>query len=412
MKANKLFSPALLVPLTLLTPYVFVAQYGISVLELVVFSFVLLILIRPGKQTIPHIPTFLFIFLCLYAAGFLGALINGALAWGVPVGYWNMGFFYKLLLALGAFWLGTNNTRSIAEILKNRWVKFAILALCILALVYPFLSFDFRMKYLSVFFGGEGIEENFHNPRMPGVGINNVIYSFMLVCFLIVSFQAFLNKNISLLIPTALLLTILSLSSKLAIGLGVLSCFILFLAKIVPRHAAIPYRNIKLLAGLGLIVLVAGFILTQTEFGLKIQQSYATVQRFEAAFAEDHDEPVGFELRFLRWAQGIERVQLAPLLGIAKDPFLSQEGPLVGFYKPHSEWIRIWMFYGMAGLVAWLLLVTAMIILNMKNKIQLEWVLLYFSFVGFMLYDGGVDAPRFVPFWFYLIGLNYSLIRK
>jgi len=412
MRLSKLYTPGLLLPLGLLTLYVPIAHYYVSILELLILGYVFIVIGRALNHPLPHTPTFLIVFFMLYTAGFMGALLNGVLHWDVPAGIWNLNFYYKLLLALGAFWLGAQNTQSLAEIFANRWVKLAVLALTILMLYYPFMDQGLRLQIIGPFWNDPNIDELLRNPRMPGLGINNVIYAMMLACLLILSFQQFLEARISALLPVSLALIVLSLASKLAIGVGFLSCIILFVVKVLPRNAVMTVRNIKMVGVSAILLVILGYVLVYTELGSAIQDAYATVQRFEAILGAGGGEPVGFELRHGYWIEGLRRVELAPFLGIAMDPFNSQLGSLVGFYNPHNEWIRLWMLYGALGLAAWILLLASLVVLNIRRQLRLEWVLLYGSFIAFMLYDGGVDAPRFVPYWFYLIGLNYSLLVK
>ena len=153
---------------------------------------------------------------------------------------------------------------------------------------------------------------------------------------------------------------------------------------------------------------------TQTTAGKNVMDTYATVRRFEAMLEERSidDKPYGFALRVQLWKKGLARAELAPILGIAKDPFLSMKGTLVGFYGPHNEFLRMWLLYGFTGLVAWVYLLGYMLYANLRYKTGIEWIILYGALALFMMFDGGVDDPRVATYLLLMFGLNWGQIRR
>lgn len=422
MNVSTLFSAKLLVPLTLLTPYVFVLHYGISILELLVFAFLLLLVL--SVEAI-RFPKFLLVFYVLFTLGYFGALING-LQWNVPIGIWNLNFFYKMLVGIGAFFVGVKYRNDLISIFSSHTFLIAVLVLASIALVYPFLSFETKINYLGVFYPPDsGFERYFTSRRMPGLGLNANIYAFIVFSYLLFSFRAFLNKHISLIRPLLLFLVILVLSSKVMIALSVAACTFMLFQKTLHMYLSrltgalqigIHRRGFVITSSIVVILLCAGIIATQTSAGRAVVDSYATVARFQRLLsaAESPDgEPRGFARRIVLWKKGLDRVQMAPLLGIAKDPFKRLSDSLVGFYNPHNEFLRMWALYGFAGLCAWIFLLSYMLYKNMRRNTGVEWVILYVALAFFMMFDGGLDDPRVTVYLLLVLGLNWAeLTRK
>lgn len=417
------FSPKFILPLTLLTPYVFVLHYGISVLELFIWAFLIMVLTPTIIQSEFKLPRFLFVFYGLFTVGYLGALINGVF-WRVPIGIWNLNYFYKLLLGIGAFCIGMRYRGEIGDLFKSKLILGAVLVLGLIALTFPFLPYDTRIAYFGILYPPDsGFERFFNQRRLPGLGINGNIYSFMVFSYFLFAFRAYLDSRNSFIIPLVSFLIILAMSSKLSIAFAVGGSIALILNRTfrfsisgVKRHIRLVIGKRAFLVGFGLVLALIGLAIfaTQTTTGKNVMNTYATVQRFEAILEEGSidDKPQGFELRFQLWKKGLERAELAPILGIAKDPFLSMKGTLVGFYGPHNEFLRMWLLYGFAGLVAWVYLLGYLLYVNWRHKTGIEWILLYGALVVFMMFDGGVDDPRVAVYLLLVFGLNWGQIRR
>jgi O-antigen ligase len=423
MKTLAPFSPRFLIPLTLLTPYVFVLHYGISVLELVVWAFIFAVLLPTVAIGELRLPRYLLIFLLLMTIGYLGALVNG-IAWNVPIGIWNLNYFYKLLLGIGAFYIGMRYQGDMRRIFQGRLVLFSMVALGAIAIIYPFLGFDTKVKYFGIFYlTGSDFEKYLTDRRMPGLGLNANVYAFIVYSYLLFSFRAFLQGKISFVIPLVAFLVILVLSSKLVIALSIATCAVLIMRSSLHFLRSDSGEGIRVMFGkrgtlvgttIGLILVAIIIAATQTDAGKRLVDSYATVHRFQAILAEQagSDDPKGFALRFELWNKGLDRVELAPVLGIAKDPFIRLAGTLAGFYNPHNEFLRMWMLYGLAGLVAWLYMLGYMVYKNIRHKADFEWLIFYGALAVFMMFDGGIDGPRVNVYLFLMLGLNWSQIRR
>lgn len=421
---HRIFSPKLLVPLTLLTPYVFVLQYGVSALELLVFLALTLVLLPTVLFRQASIPAFLVAFLTLYSLGYLGALLNG-IHWSVPVGVWNLNFFYKILLALGAFYISASYPHEIHTVLRSRLFLATLCVLGAVAIVYPFLSYDTKIQYFSILYRpGSDFEQYFTSRRMPGLGINANVYSFMLFSYLLFVFRNFIERTTSWLFPLLCFISILVLSSKTVIALSVAGCTAILAGHTLrrtrgsdasARRIFLNLRCAKLLSVFLILTLLSVFFAMYTQTGRTVVDSYATVQRFQALLEQTPDtegEPTGLALRLTLWSRGLDRAELAPILGIARDPFNSLRGSLVGFYNPHNEFLRMWILYGICGLAAWVFLLAHLIQENLRHGKSIEWPAFYFGLIVFMLFDGGLDDPRIMVFTFLMVGMNYRSLKN
>ena len=417
------FSPKLLIPLTLLSPYVFILHYKISLLELVVWAFLFVVLLPTIARREFRLPKFLLVYLLLMTIGYVGALTNG-LSWGVPIGVWNLNFFYKVIIGVAAFCVGLRYTGEMSELFRSRFLIVMMVLLGAIALIYPFLTFDMKVKYFSIFYGqGSDYERYLTDRRMPGLGLNANVYAFMVYSYLLFSFRAFLDGKISFVVPLIAFLVILVLSSKLVIALAVATCAALIIYRSLRFrksesgegiNVGIGKRGAAVGAALFLTLVAIVAAATQTAAGKRVIDSYATVKRFEAILSQEAQggPPQGFELRVHYWKKGLQRAELAPVLGIAKDPFVRMAGSLVGFYQPHNEFLRMWLLYGLAGLIAWIYLLSYLTYKNARHKTQIEWLVLYGALFAFMMFDGGLDDPRVNVYLFMMLGLNWAQIKK
>ena len=422
MNINALYSPKVLVPLTVLTPYVFLGHYGVSVLELVVWAYLIVILLPTMIEKNFGLPVFLIVFFSIYTLGYFGALING-MAWNVPIGIWNLNFFYKVIVGVAAFCIGLRYRGDIGEIFGSRIFLITIVAVGLIALIYPFLPFDSRVRYFGIFYNQSGdFEQYLTSRRLPGLGLNANVYAFVVFSYLIFSFRAFLERTVTFIVPLAAFLVILVLSSKLVISLSVASCVFIVLHSAIRLSMSADRTGLHVRFGkwgsavgvaLSIVLIGVVFFATQTETGKEVVDSYATVQRFEAALSRQaaDENPQGFALRVKYWKKGIERAELAPVLGIAKDPYRRLSGTLAGFYNPHNEFLRMWLLYGLLGLCAWVYLIWHMSYKNLEVHSDFEWKLYYGALALFMFFDGGLDDPRVTVYFFLMIGLNWAHIR-
>lgn len=423
MRLAHLFSPQLLIPMTLLTPYVFLLHYGVTALEFLILGFFVIVIVPSVIERDLWIPRFMVVFWALLTMGYIGGLINGV-QWRVPIGLWNLNFGYKMLLAFAAFYAAFSFRGPVDRIFGSRFFVIFTGVLGAIALIYPFLAYSTKIQFFGVLYPPDsGFERYFTSRRMPGLGINANVYSFMALTYLTIAYRGFLDRTVTLFVPLTLLLIILVLSSKLTIVLALAGCGALTIHRAFRLRIGRPTQQLSLAFDKrGLLVTSVAcasllgivFLATQTATGKTIVDSYATVKRFEAIMEKrgPDEGPVGFALRVHYWKKGLKRVELAPVLGIARDPFRRLSGTVVGFYNPHNEFLRMWILYGLVGLCAWLYLIAYMLYKNHRHKVGIEWLIIY-AFLGvFMFFDGGLDDPRIITYLFLLLGLNWRAIAR
>lgn len=419
---DKINNPKILLPLVLITPYIFVARYGITLIEVIIIcTFMSSALPKIVKGSF-RLPIFLLIFLMLYSFGWIGALING-LVWNVAPGYWNLNFIYKAFLIIGAYYIGLKYYQDPERIITGSFFYFVVLCVGVIAASYPFLTPEQRFSLYGIFYmPGSGAERYFTSSRFPGLGINANVYSFFMYCCLLFSFNAWVKKKAPVAISLVIFFIILVLSSKLIIVLSVISCAIILAHKSLRVIASkdpgckqtmriwMSRRRLSIIGLVFMFVLSVSLFVTQTESGEIIAHKYSTIHRFKR-FLEPQDKPYGFELRFILWERGLERVQMAPFWGIPRNNGSKEDNSLLTFYNPHNEFIKLWMLYGILGVLSFIYLIVHLTVINYRHNTDIPWKLVYPALGLFLFFDGGVEAPRVICFLFMLIGLNVGYLR-
>ena len=401
--------------LLFLTPYIGISNYGITLLEIVAFLFLITLpLINQGKLI--KIPNILLFYFILYTLGFIGATINSALNWGVPFTLSNLNFFYKIVIAISSYFLGVYFIKYFQEkkvdIFSNLIVKITIFLILLMVLTWPLLSYELRIKIYQSFFpqqqGGLG---GLKSLRFPGPGINNNSYSFFINVLFVMSVNSWINKTCKYYIPLFLFIIILALASKLAAGSALIALIFLLLKKIKANGYNLKKRPLYLLSLISVLTLILIYIVSIPEISDKISESFTILRRIELLSSTNKNiDPSGASERYELWELGIQRVKLAPLLGIVKNPLvLDSEVNIVNFANPHNEFIRIWMFYGFLGMFSWIALIAYFLWLNWKLN-SFDFFIIWILFVMFMMYDGGIDNPRFLVFLFFIFGWNFKYI--
>jgi O-antigen ligase len=129
-----------------------------------------------------------------------------------------------------------------------------------------------------------------------------------------------------------------------------------------------------------------------------------------STLAESGDDASTFETRFKYWERGFERVLLSPLLGIKKTS--SGQFP-INFTNPHNEFIFLWTYTGLLGLLAFLFLFLYLILINFRSSGLLNiWILIYLSFIIIMFFDSSFSLVKIYPFFFILVGINIYELKK
>ena len=112
--------------------------------------------------------------------------------------------------------------------------------------------------------------------------------------------------------------------------------------------------------------------------------------------------------RFEIWQLGIERVKIAPIFGIdVVQADLASDTKPIYFATPHNEFLFYWMSLGIAGLLAYSILLIYLVWINLLPKFRIEWIIIYSALIIQMFFDGAFQTLRFQFIFFIFLGLNF-----
>ena len=397
-------------PLVLAPPMATVGQFGITLPEVMVVyaGFMILLLGREGRQ---GTPPFMLMFLLLFCMGWIGSLYN-AYEWHIPVSLGNVVFLYTPLLAWTGFVVGNYSALSLNDIVTSTYTRVIIISVAVFAAAYPFLSPGTRQLIMTPF-----INELFHSrlasPRFPGIGINANVYSFMVYVFGIFSLHAYLRGRGAAAIPFAAIVIIVAAAGRTITVLMLASVLVLVGAaafrsgrQTFDRIRAATTRRRAFGIGLVIIALTAVAI----AYGAQARDAFSLYVRFQDMLSDS--EYGGLRTRTDVWAIGLERLKLSPVLGIPRDPGRVDDSNPLYYYTPHNEFISLWTLFGVLALIAHVFLILRMIIMNLRYKAELPWLLLYGAMIVQMMVDSVFGGPRATAFFFMIIGLNTLYLRE
>ncbi len=409
---RKLVLP-LFIPLALVTPYVFWGLVGITLFELLIIAIFSGVLIFSEQKKI-YLPPLLKAYLLLFFLGWLGAVTNASLNWEIGVGLSNLKIFYFFLLAVAAYNVGYKYYIPLEDIFSSRIFKGLLIALIALILVYPYLSYAQRFGFLH-FFYPPGTPESkfirFHYARFPGLGVNANVYAFMMYTVFLFCFQAYLRTKKLRIILVGIFFAILITGSKSIFLITVISMVFLLLGS----SSLLRVRQAKriFISALGLICLTLLFVsfFKYSEIGQDVFERISVFQRISSGFDGNNLGGKSMEGRFTLWGMGMKRVELAPVLGIVPDRYVQSEEEALFFTTPHNEFIAFWMFYGILGLLAHIILLVWLFIMNLGQRTTLVWSIYYGALIIFISCDAAFSSVRFQPMFFMLVGMNIRFLQ-
>jgi O-antigen ligase len=307
-------------------------------------------------------------------------------------------------LCYAGYCIGYTKYESISDIGKSRILKVIVIVLAAYVGMYPFLSDEIRLITMRPFFAPATDESSFallYSPRFPGLGINANIWAFMNLILLIFVLKSTLERKITWIYVFLILIIIIITASKTVLFLSIIS----IITQIIFYKGNIQ-RKINIL--LIILPIIIGFStwLSLTDTGKLLQDQIVIAKRISYIFEStnvNRIDPV--EDRKLLWAMGIERVELSPFLGISKSTVVS-ESYLPYFSHPHNEFIAIWMFMGIIGLLSVIILIFGLIHKNFLYKNWPFWINIYIALVFQMFFDAAFQSTRFLPLFFIIVGLN------
>lgn len=414
---SKLFSASCLLPLLLASPMIPVGPYGVSLAEILIILGGLYLLLGRNGFSVP-VPKFLVVYVCLYAIGWLTSLYNAA-NWGIPVGLERLNFLYLASVPLLAYLVGRYSSHDIGRIVTNKFAYAVLCAVAIVAAVYPLLDTETR-QFMLYYFWADVDSPRFGSPRFPGMGINANLYSYTVFVFLLFAFDRYLKDKSSFAVPLFAAIVIVAASSKLIMFLSAASCGALWIAKRVAARKHPRLRPVRSPWGvsrkafyIGMLVVGAVWLgIRYSEELSALRDTYVFLGRLEEVLDNQPGAESPLEARMFHWNSGLERVQLAPLLGIAMPPAtLTADPDVLYFNSPHNEFIYYWSAYGMFGLAAHVFLVGYLLALNILRRSALPWIILYLTLICQMFFDGAFQAIRFVAMFFLIAGLNVRYLQ-
>ena len=156
---------------------------------------------------------------------------------------------------------------------------------------------------------------------------------------------------------------------------------------------------------LSLLLLILSFMIF-TDIGKKIRDKIIILKNIITLIEhEQTDEISALGNRFTLWRMGMERVNLAPFMGIKKSPIYDDSKPIT-FCCPHNEFIAYWTFTGFLGLLAFVVLIVGLLFKNKNSYHGYYWNGFYIALTIQMLFDAAFQSTRFIPLFFLIVGMN------
>jgi hypothetical protein len=328
---------------------------------------------------------------------------------------------YLLCLPILAYLVGARSELDLEAISTTRLMVVIMSAVTIFAIAYPFLDVVARKAVLIWFVPVQYLDSpRYDAPRFPGLGINGNVYAFMVLVPFLFSLSAYLKGKASLVVIVLTGLTILMTSGRIAMFCALLGGAVIWWSRARSerrrRRAAgtLPVRRTRrlLVYVVALAIVGVGLSSVFNEQLAGVWSKVVFVDRIsmlfdphKAAITADGDVSE-MDIRFIHWRLGMERVKLAPFLGIAPNIYVNTDTDVVLFSAPHNEFIFYWTAYGFLGLLATAYLVAALIFMNIRRRTGPTWVALYGALIVQMMFDGALQYVRFLAMFFIIIGLN------
>jgi hypothetical protein len=408
LKLSEFFAPAFMIPLALITPYVFLGDVGVTIFELFIVTGFFSIIFKKRKAPKER---FLVIYLVLMISGYFFALINGIVIYGMTFSFGDLKVGYWSLLAISGFSIGKNYFQNIEGIGNSSIFKIILFVLCIFIISYPFLNTDLKYLIMSNFYSSNLSSSDLNridSLRFPGLGINSNIYAFMLlICFHISLYSVF-KGVVSWIYPLLLFFAICICASKTVLILALFLFFVMFIFDNKLKRKIRMKFLILIILSLPLII----YFVSSTSIGKEFINNIVIIDRL-IELSEDRSD-YGYENSYSGrtelWSMGVERVMLSPFFGI-KLSNKSDDDRIINFCCPHNEFIAYWTFMGILGLLSYFTLICSIIRKNKNSKNALFWYLLYFALVVQMFFDSAFQNVRFIPLFFILVGINISELK-
>jgi O-antigen ligase len=376
-------------------------NFGFSIAEIITLLYGP-IFVMAYKRSI-KLPIVLIVFIVLSIIGRVGAFVN-SMDYNIPFNYTKLVFLFIIFIQVISYIIGRYTSLSIEKIVLSKVTKIILLIVVVIALTYVVLDLQQRSFLLSRFFPANMDPIRFASPRFPGLGINANIYSFIIFMFLVLSLKYYFENLTSFYFTFLCIIPILLVTSKTTILLSFvsLSLFAIHYYKKNKRLNISTKKSLLVFSALIIMGLIA--VLASIFFS----EYFTILDRFDELLG-NNENINSLDSRYLLWEMGIERIKLAPILGIdvVQADMISDSIPLY-FANPHNEFLFYWMSLGITGFMAYVIFLVYMLYANIFPKVRLEWLLIYFALIVQMTFDGAFQTLRFQFIFFIFLGINFK----
>ena len=389
-----------LLPLFLMSPMLTIGGFGLTIAEILTF-FTGVVFLMGLKGNIKF-PVILILFIFLTVVGRIGAFMN-SLDYDIPLNYAKIVFLFIIFIQVISYFIGRYSKITFNEIIVSRFAKVVFVVLAVLSLIYIVSDFDTRVRVLTLFFPKGMDFIRFNSPRFPGLGINANIYSFIVFMFLVMSVRTYLENKSNFLIPFLCLVIIFSITSKTTIIVSMIALlfFSIYFYCRKNTDSLTKKKAIRIMITLSIIFFIIVIV------SIVFAEYVIIFQRFDELLGNSENIN-SLNDRFEIWQLGIERVKIAPIFGIdVVQADLASDTKPIYFATPHNEFLFYWMSLGIAGLLAYSILLIYLVWINLLPKFRIEWIIIYSALIIQMFFDGAFQTLRFQFIFFIFLGLNF-----
>ncbi|HEY1062789.1 MAG TPA: O-antigen ligase family protein [Daejeonella sp.] len=389
-----------LLPLFLISPMLTLGGFGLTIAEILTF-FTGIVFLMGFKGTIKF-PAILILFIFLIVVGRIGAFVN-SLDYNIPFNYAKIVFLFIIFVQVISYSIGRYSKITFDEIIVSGFAKVLFSVLAVFSLIYIVSDFDTRVRLLTLFFPKGMDFVRFNSPRFPGLGINANIYSFIVFMFLVMSVRTYLENKSNFLIPFLCTVIIFSITSKTTIIVSMIA-LLFFSIYYYSKKTSDNLTKKKATRIITTLILIGFIIITAS---IVFSEYIIIFQRFDELLGNSENVN-SLNDRFELWNLGIERIKMAPFFGIdvVQANLVSDTRPIY-FATPHNEFLFYWMSLGIAGLLAYSILLIYLVWINLFPKIRIEWIIIYSALIIQMFFDGAFQTLRFQFIFFIFLGLNF-----
>jgi hypothetical protein len=396
-----------LVPLAVISPMRQIGGYGISGLEVGIFLWAVVTLFR-GIRLVPRrSPLMPYIWLLLL--GWILAGVNGT-TFGVAFDLWKVTFLYRLCLCVIAWNLGYLADTTIERVASSRVALVMVGGAMAVVILYGVLPYSGRLNLLSLFSGASpDLALLCQEDRFPGLIQNANIYAFFPVCLLVFSFTSFMRKQTHGFIPSMCAVIIFATGSRKSVIFAVVALAAIFLSPEFKSEMGSERRwkrrRNRVVGATAILAMGASIFYLASRGSL----SGRAIDKMNRPVATED-----WQYRRAKWGIGMDRVAMAPLLGIPEPR--GKEADRMDYYirmsQPHNEFIQIWMWYGLLGLSAHIYLLLALVRRNLRCRTGLPWLLFYCALIQQMLVDTALKDYVVSAFVMMIAGHNWRLMDE